>query len=154
MSASPGKSTTGARGFYSVSSAALLYVCAYMVLIFPNRAWAHIWFCRNNKRAKQTFISVTMRMCCLRRTKWKDPGFKFECKNRRRLHDDIAGLPTMTSNEPSEISDHPLLLLFAWCRTEIHTKGETVRIHTFKILEQKPSALSFNWSSCDRGHAV
>lgn len=56
-----------------------------MVSIFPNRAWAHIWFCRNNKRAKQTFISVTMRMCCLWRTKWKDPGFKFECKNRRRL---------------------------------------------------------------------
>lgn len=56
-----------------------------MVSIFPNRAWAHIWFCRNNKRAKQTFISVTMRMCCLWGTKWKDPGFKFECKNRRRL---------------------------------------------------------------------
>lgn len=71
-----------------------------MVSIFPNRAWAHIWFCRNNKRAKQTFISVTMRMCCLWRTKWKDPGFKFECKNRRRLRDDVTGLPTMTSNEP------------------------------------------------------
>lgn len=65
-------------------------------------------------------------MCCLWRTKLKDPGFKSECKNRRRLRNDITGLPTMTS---SKISNRPLLLLFAWCRTEIHTKGENTHFH-------------------------